>query len=92
MVALTSSAMRFKSRIRTPENWLISFAYCFEKLHELCAGHAEHRRFKKGTDLKQNFFHLVGTLFRTEMTNVKQSVRIYNICCEFMVLHSCAML
>ena len=26
------------------------------------------------------------------MTNVKQNVRIYNICCEFMVLPSCAML
>ena len=57
------------------------------------SGHAEHRRFKKGADLKQNFFHLVvGTFFRREMTHVKQSVRIYNMCCEFMVLRSCAML
>jgi hypothetical protein len=56
------------------------------------SGHAEHRRFEKGADLKQNFFHLlVGTFFRREMTNVKQSLRIYN---EFMVcvpLQCCAL-
>ena len=27
-----------------------------------------------------------GTFFRREMTHVKQSVRNYNMCCEFMVL------
>ena len=61
MVALSSLAMRFKSRIRTPENWLESAkefgkcAYCMTYV----SGHAEHRRFKKSADLKQNLFHLV---------------------------------
>ena len=73
-MALSSSAMRFKSRIRTLENWLesakelgecaymcISNCLALKKLHELqyVSGHAEHRRFKKGADLKRNFFHLV---------------------------------
>ena len=50
------------------------------------SGHAEHRRFKKGAGLKQDFFHLlVGAFFRREMTHVKQDVRIYDMCCEFMV-------
>ena len=103
VVALTSSAMRFKSRIRTLEKWLESAkefgecacAYCLalKSCMNYVSGHAEHRRFEEGADLKRNFFHLVvGTFFRRAKTHVKQSVRIYNMCCEFMVLHSCALL
>ena len=56
------------------------------------SGHAEHRRFKRSADLKQDFFHLVaGTFFRREMTHVKQSDRLCKMCCEFMVLR-CAVL
>ena len=39
-----------------------------------------------------SFILFCGTFFRREMTNVKQRVRVYNICCEFMVFCSCAML
>ena len=69
MVALTSSAMRFKSRIRTLEKWLESAkefgecacAYCLalKSCMNYVSGHAEHRRFKEGADLKRNLFHLV---------------------------------
>ena len=69
VVALTSSAMRFKSRIRTLEKWLESAkefgecacAYCLalKSCMNYVSGHAEHRRFKEGADLKQNLFHLV---------------------------------
>ena len=56
------------------------------------SGHAEHRRFKRSADLKQDFFQLVaGTFFRREMTHVKQSDRLCKMCCEFMVLR-CAVL
>ena len=42
---------------------------------------------EEGADLKRNFIHLVvGTFLRREVTNVRQSVRIHNMCCEFMVL------
>ena len=42
--------------------------------------------FKKVlTSNRISFILFCGTFFRREMTNVKQSVRIYNMCCEFMV-------
>ena len=34
----------------------------------------------------------LGTFLRREITNVKQSDRLCNMCCEFMVLHLCAVL
>ena len=83
MVALTSSAMRFKSRIRTLEKWLESAkefgecacAYCLalKSCMNYVSGHAEHRRFKEGADLKRNFFHLVETFFRREMRHSRAS-------------------
>ena len=44
------------------------------------------------TSNRISFILLQGTFFKREMTHVKQSARIYNMCCEFMVLRSCAML
>ena len=44
------------------------------------------------TSNRISFVLFRGTFFRREMTHVKQGVRIYNICCEFMVCCSCAML
>ena len=101
VVALISLVMHFKSRIRTQQNWLeseavwracISNCFALKNCMTYASGHAEHRRFKRSADLKQDFFHLVaGTFFRREMTHVKQSDRLCKMCCEFMVLR-CAVL
>ena len=76
MVALSSLAMHFKSKTRTLENWLEHAKslesvhiqlFCIEKLHDICAsGHEEHRRFKRGADLKQNVVHFVLEHFSVE--------------------------
>ena len=40
---------------------------------------------KVQTSNRISFILLQGTFFKREMTHVKQSARIYNMCCEFMV-------